>query len=153
MKIVSTLALAVKKIRYVVTGTRKAGMSVLEQTVRNIQERMNVPGKPITYPVNWDSLKQRAAFFATNGFGKGIPYKRTGNTTWSVSKAFENEIDLFAPHPAGAVFGMPTANFWQSRIHRGRWVELKGVLRDEITKLPARLKESLRVVFQGGINA
>lgn len=29
-------------------------------------------------PIQWTSEKQRRAYFATNGFGAGIPYKRTG---------------------------------------------------------------------------
>lgn len=35
------------------------------------------PG-PVKYPIRWTSAKQRRAFFATDGFGHGIPYKRTG---------------------------------------------------------------------------
>jgi len=35
------------------------------------------PG-PVKYPIQWTSEKQRRAFFATDGFGHGIPYKRTG---------------------------------------------------------------------------
>ncbi len=35
------------------------------------------PGPP-KYPIRWKSEKQRRAFFATDGFGKGIPYKRIG---------------------------------------------------------------------------
>lgn len=34
------------------------------------------PGK-VKYPIEWTSEKQRRAFFATNGFGHGIPYRRT----------------------------------------------------------------------------
>ena len=38
----------------------------------------------------WNSLKQMRAFFATNGFGHGIPYKRTGNMVrqWKVKTIF-----------------------------------------------------------------
>ena len=35
------------------------------------------PGAP-KYPLRWKSARQRRAFFATNGFGGGIPYQRTG---------------------------------------------------------------------------
>lgn len=35
-----------------------------------------VPGPPV-YPLRWKSQKQRKAFFASNGFGKGIPTRRT----------------------------------------------------------------------------
>jgi len=34
------------------------------------------PG-PVVYPIEWASERQRRAFFATNGFGHGIPYRRT----------------------------------------------------------------------------
>jgi len=30
------------------------------------------------YPIAWQSERQRKAFFATNGFGRGIPTQRTG---------------------------------------------------------------------------
>lgn len=33
---------------------------------------------PVKYPIAWKSERQRRAFFATNGFGGGIPYRRTG---------------------------------------------------------------------------
>lgn len=33
---------------------------------------------PNDYPLEWESERQRRAYFATNGFGKGIPYTRTG---------------------------------------------------------------------------
>ena len=38
--------------------------------------RPKYPNAP--YPLRWKSQKQRRAFFATNGFDGGIPYKRTG---------------------------------------------------------------------------
>lgn len=44
------------------------------------------PG-PVKYPIDWTSERQRRAYFATNGFGSGIPYKRTGglSRSWVVS--------------------------------------------------------------------
>jgi hypothetical protein len=35
------------------------------------------PGKP-KYPIRWKSERQRRAFFATDGFGGGIPTRRSG---------------------------------------------------------------------------
>lgn len=51
------------------------------------------PPKP-TYPLRWKSAKQRAAYFATNGFGKGIPYRRTGDM-------LKRWVTLFIPTPDG----------------------------------------------------
>jgi hypothetical protein len=43
-----------------------------------------IPG-PVKYPIRWTSERQRRAFFATNGFGRGIPTKRTGDVArWGV---------------------------------------------------------------------
>lgn len=44
---------------------------------RVLNEIKTVPGAP-KYPIRWKSDRQRRAFFASNGFGKGIPSQRTG---------------------------------------------------------------------------
>lgn len=41
------------------------------------------------YPIRWTSERQRRAFFASNGFGGGIPYIRTG----ALSAAWEVDFD------------------------------------------------------------
>jgi len=41
-------------------------------------DAVNVYPPPVKYPIEWTSEKQRKAFFATDGFGGGIPYKRKG---------------------------------------------------------------------------
>lgn len=42
-----------------------------------LAEIRNAPSAP-KYPIEWQSERQRRAFFASDGFGHGIPYKRTG---------------------------------------------------------------------------
>lgn len=32
---------------------------------------------PVSYPIEWESERQRLAFWATDGFGGGIPHQRT----------------------------------------------------------------------------
>lgn len=137
------------KIKFLKRSWKRKGDDVIIATAREMRDALNVPGKPVTYPVKWDSPKQRTAFFASNGFGAGIPYERTGRTKWTVISGFSTgEVDLFAPHPAGAVFGMPP-DFWQSRIHRGRWVELKKVLKTYLSKLPSKIKRAFQTVYRG----
>lgn len=43
-------------------------------------------------PYEWQSEKQRRAYFATDGFGGGIPYRRTGSLSdgWSFSEQDSN---------------------------------------------------------------
>lgn len=62
------------------------------------------PGPP-QYPLRWASEKQRRAFFATNGFGKGIPYRRTGQLAqgWTVTvEQARARTTLTLANPAGA---------------------------------------------------
>lgn len=62
------------------------------------------PGK-VHYPIQWTSEKQRRAFFATDGFGHGIPYKRTGGLvkSWHVRGDYRQGfggISVFNDNPA-----------------------------------------------------
>jgi hypothetical protein len=146
-KIVSDARVTARKINFFLTKTPSAAAGVIEEIAFRIRDRMNVR-QPVQYPINWDSEKQRRAFFATNGFGHGIPYVRTGEAVWTVTKPFEDEVNLFAPHPAGPVFGrMPDGGFWQSNIHRGTWPALLPVLMQEIARIPAAIREKLKILI------
>lgn len=55
----------------------------LRQTVvpavrRRVKEELGRDPGPVVRPIAWASERQRRAFFATNGFGRGIPTRRTG---------------------------------------------------------------------------
>jgi len=43
------------------------------------------PG-PVKYPIEWETIKQQRAFFASRGFGRGVPTKRTDKlrTSWVI---------------------------------------------------------------------
>ncbi len=68
---------------------------LLQDTFREIEpqlrDELNTTPNKVKYPIQWTSDKQRKAFFASNGFGKGIPYKRTGtlNRSWRLFVARE----------------------------------------------------------------
>jgi len=137
-QIVSTLRGVADRLFHTVEGE-------LYQAAVTIQNEMREEGKPIVYPVQWDSAKQRRAFFATNGFGRGIPTKRTGKTN-SAWKAIRIEN--------GAQVGNPLAHsrhvsgFKQSRIHRGRWKVFNVVVASVLFKLPAKIRERIVVTFK-----
>jgi hypothetical protein len=46
-----------------------------EDTIRELAR----PAPPVKRPIQWKTQKQRRAFFATDGFGKGIPTRRTNS--------------------------------------------------------------------------
>lgn len=97
------------------------GRSAL-QTAERIAKRMRKWGSPIIYPVEWDSDLQRRAFFASDGFGAGIPTQRTGAIpdAWEAHQVGNGAVvENVAPGAVfvnGDEFGMS-----QSRIHQGRW--------------------------------
>lgn len=51
------------------------------------------PG-PVAYPIEWETEKQRRAFFATDGFGHGIPYSRSHDyvNAWHVTADYEGGL-------------------------------------------------------------
>lgn len=53
------------------------------------------PG-PVVYPIEWKSQRQRRAFFATKGFGRGIPTKRGDALTssWVVLVGYQLRLNL-----------------------------------------------------------
>lgn len=90
------------------------------------------PGK-VKYPIQWASARQRRAFFASDGFGKGIPYQRTGGlvNAWEVD--FVREGDSYA---IVAVNPLPAAQYVvgdkQQPFHRNTgWYRADDVLIDE----------------------
>ena len=111
-----------------------------------IRHEMKQPGAKPDYPIKWDSLKQRKAFFASDGFGRGIPTKRGGEYTkgWQVIRT-ETGYDVGNPLAHARYIGGTAKNTSrQSRIHRGRW-NLFQVVKDKVlAKLQKAVKESLQ---------
>lgn len=130
-----------------VTGLFSDVREVLFETASRIKSRMSEEGEPVRYPIQWDSERQRRAFFATNGFGKGIPYRRTHAMRLGIqAERVPLGATLKLPHPAGAVLGLPgSPSTWQSRIHRNRWPYLLEVLFDELAKIPAAISNKFQV--------
>ena len=96
-------------------GTAPQFMSVLwGRTVKRlgastVQKLATQPGKP-KYPIRWKTERQRRAFFATNGFGRGIPTTRTNtlSSAWTVQV-----IDIPDGQEAQVVNNTPYASFVQ----------------------------------------
>lgn len=119
---------------------------VMIETAYRVKTRMAEPGAPSSSPKEWDTDRQRKAFFASDGFGGGVPYERTGayQASWTVERQPLGAV-LYAPHPAGAIGGMPSGNLWQSSIHRGRWNYLPRILFEEIGKIPTEIANRFEI--------
>lgn len=59
--------------------------------------RLDVQPGPVKYPIRWKSARQRRAFFATNGFGRGIPTRRSGKLgkSWKIDLLEEQDGGIF----------------------------------------------------------
>jgi hypothetical protein len=130
----------------------EADRSIRPRATRLIQNRLGsrTPG-PVVYPIAWTSEKQRRAYFATNGFGHGIPYRRTGALmrAWEViMRATQSGFSLVVRNDN------PAAPFvvgrWQQGYHaRTGWPKARTMieqvtseLRPIIVALPQRVRES-----------
>jgi hypothetical protein len=107
---------------------------------------MRGQGKKITYPVKWDSAKQRRAYFATKGFGRGIPTQRTGAyiKSWEVVES-ENGIGVRNKSESAKYIGGNAYGLAQSKIHKNRWRLLRDVVEEEIARLPEEMRATLFV--------
>jgi len=113
-----------------------------------IRHEMKQPGAKPDYPIPWDSPKQQKAFFASDGFGRGIPTKRSDEYIkgWQVIRA-ENGYDVGNPLAhAKHIGGTARSTSRQSRIHRGRWNLFKVVKDRVLAKLPKAVKEALQQI-------
>jgi hypothetical protein len=137
----------------------KIGRRRIRTLLNRIQKAMKKPGEKPTYPIKWDSVKQRIAYFASDGFtlkGKRppgyvnshIPYVRTGkyNAGWRVEKFGETGYTLRNNSPHGKYIGGGADGSGQSRIHGGRWTLLRDATEEEITKLPSEVVKEILLV-------
>jgi hypothetical protein len=79
----------------------------------------------VRYPFAFSTDKSRRAYFATKGFGRGIPYKRTGTLAraWEVHYSFaEGKGQIIVVNTANAakyVYGTPRQRQVPGHAHTG----------------------------------
>lgn len=120
----------------------------------NARMELSIPALPPTYPIKWDTEKQRRAFFATDGFGRGIPTPRTGAYTqgFRVQKVELRAYRLvnatgYAGHVGGRARGQD-----QSTIHAGRWPKIFDIVRKwSLTLLQIVGKDLSKIIRNEGI--
>lgn len=92
------------------------------------------------YPIQWKSAKQRKAYFASNGFGKGIPYKRDH----ALARGWKTSLQLTTRKASSfAVFNDEDfAQFVQGEhaqpFHVDRWPQIN----DHLTELNERAEDA-----------
>jgi hypothetical protein len=110
-----------------------------------IRQRVSKAGSKIKHPVNWDSVKQRIAFFASGGFGQGIPYRRRGKfeKSWKI-KPVERGYKVFSSYPKSVFVSGLFSGKGQSNINKGRWTLFRTAINAVLKKLPKAVVNSLK---------
>lgn len=95
---------------------------------RILKQLRKTPGRP-HYPLRWKSERQRRAFFATNGFGGGIPYARTGKLEagWDARFTFSGDGGSFVVEN-DTPYARYVVGYDQQPFHEGRWVYAPSVV-------------------------
>lgn len=132
-----------------IPGAVKMIQTAMERARRAVSKAAPRP----RYPIQWDSEKQRRAFFATKGFGGGIPSRRSGKYegSWKVRRNPSSDrkregFSLYSNVTYAKYVGGDAYGNRQSNIHRGRWAELRGVVERETKNLPRQCQQYIDMV-------
>ncbi len=115
------------------------------KVAQTAQDKLKEEGRPSTSPVQWDSERQRRAFFATNGFGGGIPHRRTGEYQdgWKI-EPLDNRVRLYNDTPGAVHVSGGFTGLIQSSIHKGRWVLAKPIVGEMLNSVKDAQTEAIR---------
>lgn len=111
------------------------------------QRRLKQPGKKAIHPVPWVTIKQKRAFYASEGFGGGIPHVRRGlyQKGFRIRKIANGHE--FSNASKGARFiGGNARGRGQSPIHVKTHPLIRNVVDKELEKLPNAVVDHLKVV-------
>lgn len=127
------------------------------ETANAIRKEMSEASPKPTYPIKWDSDKQRIAYFATDAFTikgrrpKGyknthIPWKRTHRTrkAWKVIRT-ETGYDVFNPLAHSQYIYGRSSGKGQSNIHKDRAKLFREVYQRNVAKLPKTVVANLKI--------
>lgn len=125
----------------------KVGRSRMYSALVRVLNRLKKPGKKPKRPIPWDSIKQMRAFFASNGFGGGIPHKRRGAYQKGFRiKAIPQGHELSNTAKGAKYVGGNARGVRRSRIHVGTWPLVRDEVDKEVAKLPSAVVQHLKIV-------
>jgi len=121
------------------------GHKRLYDAALNLLSRMRVPGAASRRPVHWDSFRQLRAYYASGGFGGGIPTTRTDRYVrgWKVERANKG-YTVINPTPGAKFIGGLSSGAGQSQIHVRRWRLLRDQAEIVRRSLPKLVVDNLR---------
>lgn len=113
-------------------------------TMLKVRSRLRAPAPKPSYPIRWDSERQRRKVLALLRQRGDLPYTRKGRYEkgWHIARTptgyrLENPV-LYSRYVGGAADGSG-----QSNIHRGRWPLFQQIVEEEIQTLPPDIEQHI----------
>lgn len=112
--------------------------------MRAALKTLRTPGKRITYPVKWDSERQRRYVLALLRSQNNLPYRRTDELPrgWTIEK-LDKGYRLYNPSSAAVYVYGDFEGARQSRIHQQRWPLTQEIVEKEIQGLPPLIEQHI----------
>jgi hypothetical protein len=156
INITSTTQDAIKKLQAIPGKLNRAADKTLKSASEEVVRIMKRPGRLPTYPIPWDSLKQKIAVIIKLKKRGELPYRRknayvNGWQNLKTESGYESEnIGHQALFMAGAVSGtypgaVHVTSTGQSHIQAGRWRLVKPVVDAVLARMPQKLIETIQV--------
>lgn len=83
----------------------------VQEGTQILWEPVRAPGERPSYPIRWDSPRQKRAFFASDGFGRGVPSERTGQ----LEESWQRELRV----ETGSILGRVWTDLYYAYYTRG----------------------------------
>jgi len=119
--------------------------------LRGARKIMSTPGRKPTYPIDWDSDKQRRYVMAMLRAANNIPYRRTDELPkgWTIERAGANGYMLHNPAPAAVYVYGNYEGRRQSHIHEGRHPVAQETVEAAIQRLPDDIEQYISYYARG----
>ena len=121
------------------------GRERIYQKARAVLKIMKVPGRKPSYPINWDSERQRRFVLAMLREKDNLPYQRTGALPagWTIERAGENGYRLQNTADAAVYVYGNYEGARQSKIHKSRHPVFQEVMENAINELPPDIEKHI----------
>ena len=163
--ITSSVRETISKLNRLPKSLENAAMPAFKKSAETIRRIMARPGLPVTYPIHWDSLKQKIFVILKLKKENNLPYERTNEhvNSWEVSPVSNGSgvngyqvssighkavflHGTVTGHLNGAVHVQPSG---QSHIFKDRWRLIRPVLDSVLSRLPENILKEFRIESNG----
>lgn len=122
----------------------RIGRKGIYDMMLGVRKVMRTPGKKPTYPINWDSDKQRRFVLAMLRAKNNLPYKRTDGLPrgWTI-ESVSNGYKLYNPAKAAVYLYGNFEGARQSAIHKSRHPVVQEVVEAGVRSLPGDIEKNI----------